>query len=66
MGRGEIFLKNPVKESMRDPRSWNRFGRRFLVDEIREYILKTGSLIWDIEDKLDGRAELESEPKIDC
>lgn len=59
----KILIEKLVKKTMRDPRSWNLFRRKFLVDEIREYILTTNMLIQDIEDELDRRRGPESEPE---
>lgn len=61
-GAAKVFLKNVVKRTIRDPRSWNLFRRRFLVDEVREYILTTNMLARDIEDELEGRNTTELEP----
>lgn len=58
-GAARIFLQKLVKRTIRNPRSWNLFRRRFLVDEFKEYILTTNMLIRDIEDELDGRTEAE-------
>lgn len=66
-GAGRTFLEKLVKRTVRsrDMRSWNPFRRSYLIDEMREYILTTGMLISDIEDKLDERYELESELELE-
>lgn len=63
-GAGRTFLENLVKRTVRDPRSWNPFRRSYLIDEMREYILTTGMLISDIEDKLNEQYELEPEQDV--
>lgn len=61
-GAAKIFLKNLVKRTIRDPRSWNLFRRSFLVDEVKEYILTTNMLARDVEEELEGRTEAGPEP----
>lgn len=61
-GAAKVFIKNLVKRTIRDPRSWNLFRRSFLVDELKEYALTTNMLAGDIEDELDGRIETGREP----
>lgn len=56
-GAAKVFLKNLVKTTIRDPRSWNLFRCSFLVDEVKEYILTTNMLARDVEEELDGRTE---------